>query len=448
MTTTIQIPVPEFQPHKYHLEILQLFDSREENGKRFFQLNWHRRSRKTTLAVNLLIRECVRNPKSVYLYIAPTYKQAKQIIVIDPNMLKRYLPPELGKLNETELRVDFINGSVLQIKGADDPDSIRGIDCRGVVIDEWAFVKPEIWEEILRPIITQNKDRWAVFTFTPHGQNHAFDYWDKTTDWPEWYRGILRASESGILAREELEKSKIEMPIALYDQEFECSFTTQEEYSLITSQSLENCRNVLKAFVEDPKKVIACDPSMGGDECVIYVLEENEIIDSRYIYERDTMKIVGELSVLSAKHKIDSIAVDVIGIGRGVADRLKELGKTIIEVQSAENADEPDRFYNRRTEMWWLASEKINSGKVPYIADIELRRQLSSVKYRVVNSSGLIQLEPKDIAKKILGRSPDRADCFVYGLWAKDRAEHVVDIIKYQREHKRKMFLQREGGYA
>ena len=373
----IQIPINEFDPHKWQLEFLKLFDSREDNGKRFYQLNWHRRSRKTTLGLNVLIRECVRNRNSVYLYIAPTYKQAKSIVVTDPNMLKKYLPYQIGELNESELRVNIKNGSVLQIKGADDPDSIRGINCKGVVIDEWAFVKPEIWENILRPIITQDKNRWAIFTFTPAGQNHAYDYWDKSRAWPEWYHSILRASESGLIAQDELEKARLEMPVALFDQEFECSFTTQESFSLITSYALENCRNVLSKRnnqTGQTKKVIVCDPSMGGDECVIYVLEENEIIDQRYIHERDTMKIVGELSILSAKHKVDDIAVDVIGIGRGIADRLKELGKRVIEIQSAEKADETERFYNRRTEMWWYASEVIGKSEVPYLQDVELRR--------------------------------------------------------------------------
>jgi hypothetical protein len=62
--------------------------------------------------------------------------------------------------------------------------------------------------------------------------------------------------------------------------------------------------------------------------------------------------------------------------------------------------------------------EQIQNRKIPYPKDEELRRQLSSVRYKVVNSNGKIQLEPKDETKKRLKRSPDRADAFVYGVWA------------------------------
>ena len=111
---TIQIPVKEFQPHKWQLEILKVFD---ERVARFFLLCWHRRARKTTLILNLLIRECVKNPKKVYGYIAPTYTQAKSIIWRDPNMLDKYLPKELVlRKNESELYAEFDNGSILAIK--------------------------------------------------------------------------------------------------------------------------------------------------------------------------------------------------------------------------------------------------------------------------------------------------------------------------------------------
>jgi hypothetical protein len=94
------------------------------------------------------------------------------------------------------------------------------------------------------------------------------------------------------------------------------------------------------------------------------------------------------------------------------------MGKRVNPINSAEKSSNDERYYNLRAEMWWHAMEEIQNCNVDYPLDEELRRQLSSVRYKVINSNGKIQLEPKEETKKRLGRSPDRADAFIYGLWA------------------------------
>lgn len=174
----------------------------------------------------------------------------------------------------------------------------------------------------------------------------------------------------------------------------------------------------LKMTVHTPRfvrKCIACDPATGGDECMIYALENGEIIDERILHYDDTMKIVGEIMILAEKHKIKDIFVDSIGIGKGIVDRLQELGKHVIAINSAEKAKDDVRFFNKRAEMWWKVRELVMDKNIPYPEDEELRRQLSAVRYSVVDSSGKIKLEPKEKTKERLGKSPDRADAFVYG---------------------------------
>ena len=403
------------QIHRWQLEIFQKFDNKEF---RFALLNWHRRARKTTLGLNILIRECCKNPNKVYGYIAPTYTQAKGIIWRDPNMLMKYLPPEpiIKRKNETELFVEFSNGSILAIKGADNPDSIRGQDYQGVFIDEWAMINKLIWEEILRPVITPDINRWAIFAFTPKGINHAHEYWINCDKWEGWYKSLLRASSSGLISQVELDKAKIEMPTALYQQEFECDFLVGEENTLINP-------SLVALLQEDVHRnrsriVVSCDPSLGGDECVIYVIDNGKVLETKIMHEHNTMVIAGEIELLMFKNKTNDCAVDVIGIGAGISDRLGELGKNVIAINSAEQANDKDRFANRRIEMWWYAMEQIQKREIPYPKDEELRRQLCSPKYKVVTSNGKVALEPKEDTKKTLGCSPDRADAFVYGLWA------------------------------
>lgn len=340
-------------------------------------------------------------------------------------MLFKYIPEELiQRKNESELFIEFKNKSILTIKGADNPDSIRGQDFRGVFLDEWALMKQSVWEEILRPIITPNAERWAIFGFTPKGRNFVYDYWLKCDEWGEWYKSFLPATKSNLINQSEMDKASQEMPKALFEQEFECSFLADEEFTLIPAVSVEKLRNI-RVSEREVRRVIACDPSYGGDECVIYALENSRIIEEKILHLKDTMLISGEVASMMYKHKTDYCAVDCIGIGAGVYDRLREMGKNVIGINSAEKATSEDKFYNLRAEMWWHAMEMVTSGNVAYPEDPELRRELSFVKYKVSNSNGKIQLEPKQETKKILGRSPDRADAFIYGLWALRSVEPI-----------------------
>lgn len=381
-------------------------------------LCWHRRARKTTLILNLLIRECVKNPKRVYGYISPTYKQAKSIIWRDPNMLDKYLPEGLvARKNESELFVEFTNKSILALKGADDPDSVRGMDFQGVGLDEWALIKREIWEEILRPIIAQDASRWAMFAFTPKGVNHAHEYWENALKWKGWHRSFLPVSTSGLLSEDELEQAKIEMTLPLYNQEMECSFVAREEKSMITSEMLEDLNSVQLLHAEI-KRIVSCDPSEGGDACIIYALENSTILEKKKIYEHNQMIIAGEMVAMAYKHGIKNFDVDNIGIGKGIQDRLQEQGHNVVGIRSSEKAVDPEAFYNKRTEMWWHLANMIRQRLIDPLEDLELKRQLIAPKYDVVDSNGKIKLEPKKYTKETLGRSPDEADAYVMGIYA------------------------------
>ncbi|MBM4240587.1 MAG: hypothetical protein FJ150_02780 [Euryarchaeota archaeon] len=190
-----------------------------------------------------------------------------------------------------------------------------------------------------------------------------------------------------------------------------------DAFIVIPSRYVEELKTV-NIYEVIKGSVISCDPSTGGDECVIYILKNNQIYEAKYLYERDTMKIVGELMLLSAKWDIDNFSIDTIGIGQGIVDRLRELKKNVWAINSAESALNKTQYYNKRSEMWFYLLRLILDKQVHYPKDEELRRQLSSVKYKVINSNGLVQLEPKQETKKRLGRSPDRADSLVYGIWA------------------------------
>ena len=113
----------------------------------------HRRAGKTVAAVNDAVRAAIRCDKldGRFAYIAPLYNQAKDVAW---DYVKHYARPMLAKPpNKSELRVDLINGSRLRLYGADNPDRLRGGGLDGVILDEYADMKPSVWGEVIRPML-------------------------------------------------------------------------------------------------------------------------------------------------------------------------------------------------------------------------------------------------------------------------------------------------------
>jgi disulfide oxidoreductase YuzD len=181
------------------------------------------------------------------------------------------------------------------------------------------------------------------------------------------------------------------------------------------------------------KKIIACDPSMGGDACVVKVFYNTKVVETQTFHERDTMKLVGNLAIIGARHSCDDYVIDSIGIGKGIVDRLVEMEKRVIAIMSADNAtDDPEHFANVRAEIWAYTAKQILDKNVEPILDHNTRTQLVAVKFKVVNSNGKILLEPKDVVRTKLGRSPDDADTYVYGIWGLSRIDCNVKGEVYE----------------
>jgi hypothetical protein len=177
----------------------------------------------------------------------------------------------------------------------------------------------------------------------------------------------------------------------------------------------------------DPKSIVVCDPARyGDDEHVIYALQGNKTIDSDIYTNKSTMETAGRMLLMAKKHGIRSLALDVIGVGAGIADRLKELGHKVIEINSACASSEPEKYKNLRAEMWAKAAEKFENNLVSIPKDEMLKEELAQMRYKTIESSGKLQVEAKEDYKKRMGRSPNRADAEVMGLWAVDSAMNVI----------------------
>lgn len=209
---TVTIP---YHPRKY-------FEAFHNSGKRWSIIIAHRRCGKTTAAINHLIREAVRVPKSVYAFISPTYVMSKRTAF---GIMKHHAAPIPGMVfNESELKATFPNGSIIYLLGADNPDSLRGMALWGVVFDEFSQQPSNIFTEIIRPALSDHLG-FGIWIGTPKGHNVFFDLYNKHRNDPDWYCSVLRASETNALKPEELDAAKKLMSDEEYEQEYECSFT-------------------------------------------------------------------------------------------------------------------------------------------------------------------------------------------------------------------------------
>lgn len=176
------------------------------------------------------------------------------------------------------------------------------------------------------------------------------------------------------------------------------------------------------------RRLVSIDVARFGDDAtVFYAIENNRIFASQRWEKKSTMETVGlALRFAKLNKDIKSFAVDEIGVGAGVVDRLRELNVDIIPVNSSER-EAGSVYYNRRAEVHAYAADLFQEGlvSIPY-EDDELADELSWAKYKTVRSSGAFQVEPKDEIKKRHGRSPDRSDAAINGLWALQYARIAV----------------------
>lgn len=183
----------------------------------------HRRAGKTVACVNELIKSALsfKGNDGRFAYVAPFYKQAKNVAWDYLKKFSRVIPNI--SINESELRIDYPNGSRIQLFGADNADALRGLFFDGLVADEYGDWKPSIWGYVIRPALA-DRQGWAVIIGTPKGHNQFWEIYESAIRLNDWLALKIKASESGLLIPSELNALKEELSEAAWSQEMECDF--------------------------------------------------------------------------------------------------------------------------------------------------------------------------------------------------------------------------------
>lgn len=377
--------------------------------KRFTVLALHRRAGKTELAVMQLISEALRTNLELplFVYLAPFLKQAKAIAW---ERIKAYARKVPGvDINESELWVRFPhNGARIQLFGGDNPDGMRGLRLDGAVIDEVAQIKPEVWNEIVQPALSDRKG-WALFIGTPKGINLFSELYYKAETLPDWYAARYTVFDTDALDPEEVARLRRDMPENEFSREYLCDFAASAEDQLISiGLAEEAARRTLRSEQYDfASKILGVDPArFGDDKSVIFPRQGLVAFKPKVYHGINNMQLADAVAAAIDRFRPDATFIDA-GNGSGVIDRLRQLGHAVIEVNFGGKPIDP-RFINKRTEMWWRMKEWVEQGGViPNMP--ELKQDLASPTYHF-NAQNKICLESKDDIKARIMRSPDHAD--------------------------------------
>jgi len=181
-----------------------------------------RRTGKSRLAAWLLIINGLQAERGHVFYVAPTQGQARDIMW---QTLLELGHPVIAGSHINNLQIKLVNGATISLKGADRPETMRGVSLTFLVMDEYADMKPDVWEQILRPALADQKGH-ALFIGTPMGRNHFYElykYAEMSDD--ETYKGWHFTSyDNPILDPSEIDIAKKSMSSYAFRQEFMASF--------------------------------------------------------------------------------------------------------------------------------------------------------------------------------------------------------------------------------
>lgn len=383
----MEISIPhKFTPRDYQIPMFTAMDG----GIKRAILVWHRRAGKDKACWNYMIKKAFERV-GTYFYFLPEYSQAKKVIWdnIDNDGFRMldHIPPELVKAtNATDLKVTLTNGSVIQLMGADNfAKSGVGTNPIGVVMSEYSINDPKVWN-FIRPILAVNGG-WAIFNFTPRGQNHAFELLEMAKNNPEWFVQVLTVGDTGILKDEDIARERNEgMSQAMIDQEFYCKFI-ESATSFFKDIPLV-CTNEPKPINFDHQFQMGVDLARYNDYTAISVIDLNT-------FEQVYLERFNQLDWNLQKAKIESVYyrfgspkgyIDATGVGDPIVFDLGNRGVNL----------EPYKFNERsRVDMLNNLGIKMEQRKIKLMNDEVLKDELGYFQFEL-SDKGKLKIKVPD----------------------------------------------------
>jgi hypothetical protein len=380
--------------------------------RRFTVLALHRRAGKTEMSLMELIHAALQSRAELpyFVYVAPFLKQAKTIAWA---RLKQRLAPLMAHdamtVNESDLSVKFKhNNAVIRLFGGDNPDALRGVRLDGCVIDEVAQIKPEVWQDIIQPALSDRKG-WALFIGTPAGINLFSELFFRAQTLPDWYSARFTVYDTGSLDAAEVERLRRDMHEASFSREYLCDFSAAGDDQLISLSDVQEAarRHYKVTDYHYAPRILGVDPArFGDDRSVIFPRQGLVALPPIVLRGVDNMDLAARVAAKIEEWKPDAVFIDA-GAGSGVIDRLRQLRHSVTEVPFGGKPLD-DQYLNKRTEIWCQMADWIRlGGAIP--DDVSLKQDLAAPVYSY-NLAGKKVLESKDDLKARGLPSPDLGD--------------------------------------
>lgn len=284
--------------------------------KRFKVMVCGRRFGKTTAALIAAVLRATSKPNQVIYYVAPTYRQAKQIAW---GMLLDFIGNAYKRKNEQELVIEFANGSKIHLKGAENPDALRGAYVHLAILDEYQDQRPVVWEQIIQPMIADTQgDVW--FIGTPKGFNHFQKLWKDAHDGKlgsDWAAYRLTTYDNPHIPRAEIERARKTTDERSFNQEYLAHFV---QFSGLVYPQFERQKHVrffdhkkvegiyltgIDVGADHPTAAVFTKITSGGS---VYVWNEHYQADAAVAEHADAMLKIRESGVHVRKWYIDPSA--------------------------------------------------------------------------------------------------------------------------------------------
>ena len=254
-----------------------------KDSNRFRVVVAGRRFGKTYLAINELAK-FARYPNRRVLYIATTYRQAKNVILND---LIQFLAEKnwVKKINHSDLEITLVNGSVIALRSSDNREALRGTKWNFIVFDEFASMDPETYYSVLRPTLSDTGGH-ALFIGTPFGRNHFWEIYNNASALDDWSSHTYTTLNGGQVPPEEIEAAKRDLDERTFNQEYNATF--------------EDARGII-AYAFD-KENIATAPEVSMNNALHIGMDFNTDNFSACIMlqTRDHLHIIDEIMLMGA----------------------------------------------------------------------------------------------------------------------------------------------------
>ena len=253
------------------------------------------------------ISKVAANPGMQIWYVAPTYKQCKNIAWSKLKKIYTYLG-WLEKSNETSLTLELINGTVISLKNATNPDSLRGVGLDFVVLDEFAFMNKRVWTEAIRPMLSTTGGS-GLFITTPKGTaNWSYDLYNAAVDQTnkQWEAFHFTSVQGGYISEDEIEQAKNDLSLKEFKQEYEASFETSGSLIAYAFSRKHNVVELAKNKYNTDTLYVGCDFNVNPCTACIMIKQGEDlyVIDELALPDSNTNEMADEIRNRYPKAKI------------------------------------------------------------------------------------------------------------------------------------------------